>query len=229
MLHAFVRAFEQMFDRRILGVVAICTLLSLSSFVVLWWLLHWLLTSVLVDAGPWQTVLDWLGTLAALVAAWFLFPVATSAFVGLFLDRVARIVEAKHYPHLPRATGLPWHQSLLGALQFFGLTLLANALLLLLWIVPITYPAYPVGFFVVNGLLLGREYYDLVAQRRLDLAAARSLRRHHETELLLTGAGITLLLVVPFVNVIAPVFATAAMVHRVEDWRRLPPSQAGGG
>lgn len=225
MVHAFVRAFGQLFDRRILGMLGLCALLSLFSFVALWWVLHWLLTSVLVDTGPVQTVLDWLGTLAAVVAAWFLFPVVTSAFVGLFLDRVARIVEARHYPLLPPAAGLPWHQALLASLQFLALMLLANAALLLLWFFPI---AYPVGFFVVNGLLLGREYYDLVAQRRLDLPASRALRRRHESELLLTGAGITFLLTVPFVNLIAPVFATAAMVHRFESWRRAA-DQAGGG
>ncbi|MBL8728194.1 MAG: EI24 domain-containing protein [Planctomycetes bacterium] len=225
MVHAFVRALGILFDRRILGVLGACAMLSALTFVALWWVLHWLLTSVLVDTGPVQRVLDWLGVLAALIAAWFLFPVVTSAFVGLFLDRVARIVEARHYPLLPPATGLPWHQALLAALQFFGLMLLANAALLLLWFFPL---AYPVGFFVVNGLLLGREYYDLVSQRRLDLPAARALRRRHEPELILTGAGITFLLTVPFVNLIAPVFATAAMVHRFESWRR-PAAQAGGG
>jgi uncharacterized protein involved in cysteine biosynthesis len=211
--------------RRILGVLCLCTLLSLLAFVGLWWLLDWLLTSVLVDTGPVQTLLDWLGALAALVAAWLLFPVVTSAFVGLFLDRVARIVEARHYPLLPPAAGLPWHQALLASLQFLALMLVANAALLLLWFFPI---AYPIGFFVVNGLLLGREYYDLVAQRRLDLTAARALRRRHEPELLLTGAGITFLLTVPFANLITPVLATAAMVHRFESWRRTA-TQAGGG
>jgi uncharacterized protein involved in cysteine biosynthesis len=197
MVHAFVRALGQMFDRRILGVLCLCTLLSLLAFVGLWWLLDWLLTSVLVDTG----------------------------FVGLFLDRVARIVEARHYPLLPPAAGLPWHQALLASLQFLALMLVANAALLLLWFFPI---AYPIGFFVVNGLLLGREYYDLVAQRRLDLTAARALRRRHEPELLLTGAGITFLLTVPFANLITPVLATAAMVHRFESWRRTA-TQAGGG
>lgn len=226
MLRALSLAVGQLFDRRILGVLGWCALLSLLSLVALWWLLAWLLAFVPVDSEPWRTVLDWSGTAAGLVAAWFLFPVATSAFVGLFLDRVARIVEATHYPELPRAVGLPWHQALLGALQFFGLMLAANVLLLLLWFFP---PAYAVGFFVVNGLLLGREYYDLVAQRRLDLVAARTLRRRHASELLLTGAGITFLLTVPFVNLVAPVFATAAMVHRFEYWRRREPAQAGGG
>ncbi len=226
MVHAFVRALGQLFDRRILGVLGLCALLSLLVFVALWWLLHWLLTSVLVEAGPVQTALDWFGAFAAVVAAWFLFPVVTSAFVGLFLDRVARIVEARHYPGLPPATGLPWHHALLASLQFLGLVLLANALLLLLWFFPI---AYPIGFFVVNGLLLGREYFDLVSQRRLGLAAARSLRRRHESELLLTGAAFTFLLTVPLVNLITPVFATAAMVHRFESWRHAQSPHAGGG
>lgn len=226
MLHAFVRALGQLFDPRILGVLGLCVASSLLAFVGLWLVLDWLLTSVLVDTGPVQTVLDWCGALAAVVAAWFLFPAVVSAFVGLFLERVARIVEERHYPDLPPAAGLPWHQALLAAVQFLGLMLLANALLLLLWFFPV---AYPIGFFVVNGLLIGREYFDLVSQRRLDLRTARTLRRRHEGELIVTGAAFTFLLTVPFVNLITPVFATAAMVHRFEHWRRREPAQAGGG
>lgn len=225
MLRAFSLALGQLFDPRIVGVLGLCVAMSLVGFAGLWWLLDWLLTEVLVDTGWLQTALDWLGALAAVVLAWLLFPLVVSAFVGLFLDRVARIVEARHYPHLAPAPGLPWHQSLLAALQFLAVLLTANALLLLLLLFPL---AYPVGFFVVNGLLVGREYYELVALRRLDRPTAHSLRRAHEGELLLTGAALTFLLTVPFVNLIAPVFATAAMVHRFERWRRVP-AQAGGG
>jgi uncharacterized protein involved in cysteine biosynthesis len=53
------------------------------------------------------------------------------------------------------------------------------------------------------------------------------MRRRHEPELLLTGVGIAFLLTLPFVNLVTPVLATAAMVHRFQHWRGA--AQAGGG
>jgi len=81
--------------------------------------------------------------------------------------------------------------------------------LLLLWFPP----AYAVLFYGVNGYLLGREYFEQVAMRRLDPEAARRLRRAHQGRIVLAGVAIAFLLTVPILNLIAPVLATAFMVH----------------
>lgn len=228
MLHAFTRAIGQLFDGRILALIGLCALLSLGCFVGAWFAVDWLLSTTLATTGPAETIVDILGGLATLVATWFLFPIVTCAFVGLFLEQVARAVEARHYPHLPAAPGLPFLQALGSSLRFLLVVVAANTLLLLLWFVP---PAYPIGYFVVNGFLLGREYFELVALRRLTPATARVLRRRHQNELLLTGVAFTFLLTLPVANLVIPILATAVMVHRFEDWRRQlpPPDQVAGG
>jgi len=220
---AFLRAFGQLFDPRILRLLAASLLLSALCFVAVWAGVAWLLASTEPFGLSWlDNALRVLGGLATLVLTWFLFPLLASAFVGLFLDRVAVAVEARHYPHLPRAPGLPWWRALGCSLRFLGTVLVLNVLLLLLWFVP---PAYPVGYVAVNGLLLGREYFELVALRRLDPAGARRLRRANAIGVFAVGAAGAFLLTLPFVNFVAPVLLTAAMVHRVEAWR----SQAAGG
>jgi CysZ protein len=229
MIHAFVRALGQLFDGRILGLIGACTLLSLACFVGAWFAIDWLLVWLLASYPSLQT---WIGGVttwvATLVAAWFLFPLVTSAFVGLFLENVARIVEARHYPDLGKAPGLPLWTGIGSSLRFLVLVLGANVLLLLLWFAP---PVYAIGYLLVNGFLLGREYFELVALRRLGPPAARSLRIAHQGELLLAGIAFTFLLTLPVVNLVIPILATAVMVHRFEDWRRrLPPvPQALGG
>ena len=220
MLNAFSRALGQLTDPRILRILGACVLLSIACFVAAWSGIAWLLISTrLAEWDLFETTLDVLGGLATLILTWFLFPLVTSAFVALLLDRVAAAVEAKYYPDLPRSPGIPWWQGLLCTLRFLGLVLVLNALLLLLLFVP---PAYLVGYYAVNGFLLGREYFDLIALRRLTPAAARALRGRHAGEVLATGAVGAILLTVPFVNFIAPVLVTAAMVHRFEAWRREP-------
>jgi len=222
MLNAFSRALGQLTDPRILRILGVVVLLSIASFLASWFGIGWLLTSTrLVDIAWLDTAIDVLGGLATLLLTWLLFPLVASAFVALFLDRIAVAVEARYYPDLPPSPGIPWWQGLLCSLRFLGLVLVMNVLLLplllLLWIVP---PAYPVGYYAVNGFLLGREYFDLVALRRLQPGPARALRQRHSGELLATGVVGAILATVPLVNFIAPVIVTAAMVHRFEAWRR---------
>ncbi len=221
-LTAFSRALAQLGDPRIVRTLALCVLLSVACFAASWAGIAWLLTATRVFEIAWlDTALDVLGALATLLLTWFLFPLVASAFVALFLDRVATAVEAKHYPDLPPSPGVPMSVGLVASVRFLALVLAANALLLLLLLlVPLVPPAYVVGYYVVNGFLIGREYYDLVALRRLSAADARALRRRHGTELLATGAVGAVLLTVPFVNFVAPVLVTAAVVHRFEAWRR---------
>jgi uncharacterized protein involved in cysteine biosynthesis len=182
-----------------------------------WLGVAWLLTHTNITRIGWlETALDVLGGLATLVLTWLLFPLVLSACVCLFLDRVAAAVEARHHPELPPATGLPLWQSLAVSARFLVAVIVCNVLLLALLIVP---PVYPAAYVLVNGALVGREYFELVALRRCSTTAAQNLRFRHRTELLLMGIVVTAMLTVPLLNLIAPVIGTAAMVHRLEAWR----------
>ncbi|MFN3077176.1 MAG: hypothetical protein ABT940_09910, partial [Alphaproteobacteria bacterium] len=78
-------------------------------------------------------------------------------------------------------------------------------------------------FYLVNGYLLGRTYYEVVALRRLDVKAAAELRRSGWMTLLPGGVVVAFLMTVPVVNIVAPVVATAFMVHHFEKMRRRLP------
>lgn len=221
MFAAFSKALNQLFDPRILRILGGSVLLSVGCFVVVWVAVAWTLTNVdFFETGWLETTLDVLGGLATLALTWFLFPMVAMAFIGLFLEHIARAVEAKHYPYLEKAPGISFLQGLGSTLRFLGLVIVVNLLLLVLLLFP---PAYPVGYLFANGFLISREYFDLVALRRMQPAQARALHRQHTGEMLALGILTAFLLTLPFVNFIAPVLATAAMVHRFEAWRGLPP------
>ena len=80
-------------------------------------------------------------------------------------------------------------------------------------------PLFPFVFYSVNGYLLSREYFEMVALRRIGAAEARALRRAHRGRLFLSGVLITFMLTVPVVNMLTPIVATAVMVHLFEGWR----------
>jgi uncharacterized protein involved in cysteine biosynthesis len=204
--------------RRTMRLAALIALVVLAALVAGTWAA---MTQIALVATGWlDTTLDVLGGVGILVAAWFLFPAALTGIAGFFLEDVADAVEARHWPEAgpPGRTGLA--AALAGALRLFGLMLLFNRLALPLYFVPVM---NLLAFYAINGYLLGREYVELVASRRLAPDAVRALRRRHRLKLFGAGVTIALLLTVPVVNLLTPVIATVFMVHVFHGLRRTGP------
>ncbi len=217
MFKAFSKAISQLNDPRTRKVLWLCIGTAMAVFAVLWLVIGFLLTSTVFFSTGWlETAVDLLGGLATLIITWFLFPGIMSALIGLFLEDIAGAVEARHYPSLPKAKGLPATAAMLTTLRFLGVVIILNVPLLIFLLFP---PVFPFVFYAVNGYLLSREYFELVALRRIGPEEMRSLRRAHRGRLFMAGVMITLLLTVPLVNLLAPIVATAAMVHLFEGWR----------
>lgn len=70
-------------------------------------------------------------------------------------------------------------------------------------------------FYGVNAYLLGREYFEMVALRRLDPRSAQRLRQVYRLRFFIAGLVIAGLLTLPVVNFVAPLLAAAFMVHLV--------------
>jgi hypothetical protein len=60
-------------------------------------------------------------------------------------------------------------------------------------------------FLALNGYLLGRGYFEVVALRRLDAAAATALRHRHGGRVFLGGVATTGMSALPLVILVAPV------------------------
>ncbi|RMH45512.1 MAG: hypothetical protein D6688_06110 [Alphaproteobacteria bacterium] len=137
-------------------------------------------------------------------------PVA-SVFTGLFLDEVAQAVEARHYPDSLPARRQPIAEALRDTFAYLGVLLLANLVALIVYV--LLAPLAPIVFWAVNGLLLGREYGQLVALRHLDEAEARAFRRRNLPWLWLAGTLVAVPLTVPVLNLVVPVLAAALFTH----------------
>ncbi|MBT5415490.1 MAG: hypothetical protein HOK81_12910, partial [Rhodospirillaceae bacterium] len=141
----------------------------------------------------------------------------TPAVVGLassfFLESVADAVEDRHYPALPPAREQPIAEAIVLALRFTGLVLVLNLLALPLYFIP---PLNLFVFYALNGYLLSKEYYELVALRRLDRASARTVWRRGRGRFFVAGLLIAGLASVPVAGLLTPVVATAFMVHVFE-------------
>jgi CysZ protein len=81
-------------------------------------------------------------------------------------------------------------------------------------------------FLALNGYLFGRGYFEVVALRRLDATAATTLRHRFAGRIFLGGVVIAGIFALPLVNLLAPVIATAFMVHMFEALPRVAPLPA---
>ncbi len=214
MLGGLSKALEQAFDPTFRAVALKSIAISAALFCALVAILGWLLgTLALFDIGWLDWIVRGVGGAGAIVVSILLFPAVATIVVGLFLEEIADAVDARHYPEKPPAAGAGLATALASAARLAGIAVVLNLLVLPLYLIP---GINLFVFFGLNGYLLGREYFELVALRRMDAAAASALRRQFRWRMFFAGVLITLLLSIPVINWLMPMIATAFMVHEIE-------------
>lgn len=219
----FARALRQMSDPRFLRVMVLGVALALALLVGVYAGFLGLIEAFspgsvdipfIGPVGGIDTLLSWGSFLLMIGLSVFLMVPVASAFSGLFLEDVAAAVEARHYPDLPPVPRLPLAESLKDAVNFLGLLIAANVVALFFY--ALAGPFVPLAFWALNGLLLGREYFSLVAMRRYGRPAAKALRRRYFFRIWAAGALMAAPLSIPFVNLVIPVLGVATFTHMVQ-------------
>lgn len=214
-IQAFIHTFSPPLRRILLKAVALAVLLLIVLGVVL----QALLVHVISLPGAFELAIAIVTGLGMLAAAIYLMGPISSLIAALFVDDVAEEVERSEFPADPVGRPLPIAQSITLSVKFFGLVLLVNLVALFLLLVP---GINLIAFFIANGYLLGREYFQLAAMRYRPIVEAQALRREHAVSIFLAGLAIACVVLIPILNLITPVFATALMV-RVH--KRLSPTR----
>ena len=221
-IKAFFLALSDLGNRRILAILFQALSITAIIFVALGALLVWLLIGA--DPCGWiglnSCPLDGtVGGLSAIVVtvlgAWFLFPGVAIGVVTGFVDRIAAAVEQRHYPEAA-AEARP-----IGVARGIGMGLRSAARLLLfnLLAVPFYLLLLVTGigpfvlFVIVNGLAFGRDLGELAAARHGDRASRRAWLERTRGEQHLMGTLVSVMFLVPFVNLLAPVVGTAMAIH----------------
>ncbi|MEM8570043.1 MAG: EI24 domain-containing protein [Pseudomonadota bacterium] len=215
------RAIAQLGDARFLRILFVSLGLTVLCLAGFFWGMMTLLGAVLPDtiSLPFFGAVSfpddlafWAGAgLMLAVSVVLMVPVAAFV-VGFFLEGVVVAVEDRFYPFLPASEGPGLGETIRDSLRFLGLVIAANlvALVIYLFVAPLA----PVIFWLVNGFLLGREYFSLVASRRLGLLRAKQLRQKHGLRIFLLGTGMAFLLSVPLLNLIVPILGVAVFTHQ---------------
>jgi len=217
LFRALGRSLRRLRSRRFLWLGVKCVLAALLLALVLWLLannlfLYWI--------GPWlqihfpSSTAHWSGLLlfiflSTVLMAWLIAPL-TALLAGQLTDNVAEIIEKEDYPDHPPGTALSNWQSLKVSLRFCGLSLLCNVLALPFLLFPVL---HLLVFFLINGYLLGREYFEFAAARFRFPPQAHQYYRKQRGIVFVGGLFVAAVVAIPVLNILAPLFAAALMVH----------------
>ena len=220
--NAFFAALGQLGDRRFIWVVAKSVGITILALFLLTLGLQWLMPETI--SLPWIGEVAWLGSaldgaaiVAMLVASIFLMIPISTVVIGLFLEEVADAVEDVHYPNDSAANRISLSQGMIEGLQFLGLLIAVNLVALILYL--IFAPFAPIIFIVVNGILLGREYAQLVAMRHVGRKGAKAFRAKNRLTIWVAGMLMAVPLMVPVLNLLVPVFGVATYTHLFQKLR----------
>jgi uncharacterized protein involved in cysteine biosynthesis len=219
-LTSFFKAVAQLPDPRFRRVLVLGIGLTIALLFAAYAGVLWLVQTVTADGVslPWLGEVAWLGDLLSwgsvglmvVLSVFLMIPVA-SAMTSLFLDDIAQAVEDLHYPDLPAVPRADFWDSLRDTVNFLGVLIGANVLAFALYaLLPIF--AVPI-FFALNGYLLGREYFQIAAMRRIGRAEAKLLRKKHSGKVWIAGCLMALPLSIPLVNLVIPVLGAATFTH----------------
>ncbi|MEO7787456.1 MAG: EI24 domain-containing protein [Sphingomicrobium sp.] len=222
MIRILSLALGDLADRRILAILGQALLVTALLFVMLGIAAGWALAGsdpcalAGIDSCPIDGGTSGIGAFVLmLLAAWFLFPgVAVGVLMG-FADRIAAAVEQRHYPAAAAAARpIGIGRGALMGVKSAGRILLFNLIALPFYLVLIVTGVGPfILFVIVNGLAFGRDLAELAAARHGTSDERRVWLKRTRGEQGLLGTIVSILFLVPFANLLAPILGAAMAIH----------------
>lgn len=150
--------------------------------------------------------------------AYFLFPGIMPIFVNFFDNRIATIIERRDYP-AAKPIEPPFWPEFWHDVRFSLTAVFLNIIVLPLYLIPVVNLFV---FYVLNGYLLGKEFFVMVARRHQTLENAKAMRSANGRVIFAGGVVLSILATVPVINLFAPFWAIAMMTHLYHSLARTP-------
>lgn len=216
----FFKALGQLPDSRFKRVLWLGIGLTIALLILIYAVLLGLINGFTADNVnlPFIGEVTWVGNLLGwgsfalvLFSSFFLMVPVASAITSLFLEDVAAAVEDKHYKHLPAVPNSTFAEGLKDTVNFMGILVAANLLAIFLYVL-LPFAAIFI-FYALNGFLLGREYFQVSAMRRLGRPGAKELWKKNIPAVWVAGCLMAVPLSIPLVNLIIPILGAATFTH----------------
>ncbi len=206
----FMRTIRSVTGAKLLGLMFACAALAVAVVLVAVGALTWL-TAHLVDIqiGWLDSLVNWLTGGILGVAGWFMLPAIIVLVSGMFQEKTIHRVELAYYPDEVRTEEPGFWPDLAHDIRFTLRALILNVLVLPLYLLGI-------GFVIsvlLNSYLLGREFFEGAAGYHIGKPEAKTIGQRNRVAVYGGGLVITLMALVPVMNLFVPIFAVVWMVH----------------
>jgi uncharacterized protein involved in cysteine biosynthesis len=214
-IKGFVKSFAQLQDGDTRKIIWKSAFITFVAYVVLIFTVYWLVSGVDYSNGYWMYA-GFLGGFLAVALSLIFFPTMCMVVTTFFLEEVADAVEKRYGYPIEINREQSFKEIIITGIKFAVVSVLLNLLVLPLYFIPIL---NVVALYSINGYLIGREYFEIVALRKVDAEQTSSLRKSSSKSILMAGAFISFLMTIPLFNLFAPVIGIAFMVHKFEELR----------
>jgi CysZ protein len=205
-----VRSIESITKARLLTIILACAILALVMVILLVTAVTWISAELIqIEIGWIDTTINWLIALITGIGGWFILPVFTVLIAGMFEETVIHRVEFVYYPDGIRKGSPKFWPDIWHDIKFTIWALFLNIIILPLYFLGIGF----IASIILNAYLLGREFFESAAGYHLGKPQANKLISQNRFVIFLGGLVITLLALIPVLNLFVPVFAIVWMVH----------------
>ncbi len=209
-MYPFAKTFSSFKKANLYGLMLLCAALAVAVVAgavvgITWMTAHF----VNIERGWLDTLVNWAAGILTGVGGWFMLPVLTVLIAGLFQENVIRRVDNLFYPDAAPHANLRFWPELWQDIKFTAWALLLNLFVLPFYFLAVGFPVS----VVLNGYLLGREFFEAVAGYHLWKENAKKLGKQYRGSIYAGGLVITLMTLLPLLNLVVPVFAVVWMVH----------------
>lgn len=211
----FIRSFAQLQDRDTRKIIWKSAFITLAAYIFFTTAVCWLISEVDYSNGYWMYA-GFLGGFFAVALSLIFFPTLCMVVTTFFLEEVADAVEKRHGYPIEITREQSFREIVITGIKFAVVSVLLNVLALPLYFIPVL---NVIALYSINGYLIGREYFEIVALRKIDADKTSFIRKQSNTSIIITGAFIAFLMTIPLLNLFAPVIGISFMVHKFEDLR----------
>ena len=205
-----LKTFESITKGRLLSLMLTCAILGVVLVILAIGTVTWLAAFfVRIEIGWLDILTNWAVGILVGIGGWFMLPVLIVLIGGIFQEKTIDRVERAYYPDELRDKPPGFWPDILHDVKFTLWALFLNLLILPLYLLGIGF----IAAIALNSYLLGREFFEGAAGYHLGKPTARDLGRKHKMPMYGGGFAITIMTLVPLLNLFVPILATVWMVH----------------
>lgn len=206
----FSKTIESFYKAKLWKIMFACSILAIILVLILVTTITWISAVLIQLETEWlDTLVGWVIGLITGIGGWFMLPVLTVLVAGMFQETVIHRVEFVFYPDKIRTESPKFWPDFWHDIKFTVWALTLNILVLPFYLIGI-------GFIIsvlLNSYLLGREFFESAAGYHLGKPEAKLIGNKNRFTVLVGGFVITLIALIPLLNLFVPIFAVVWMVH----------------